>query len=182
MSTDMVPFSFESHEIRTTQDEQGNPWFVAKDVCVALNISWSSATLNSIKAAWTGMMQFITPEEIKNLRSSVSRRSTSWRSAAGNRKRSDLRIGWLMSLPPSARLAFTFSRLSVTPPLFPVNSKRFRRLWRGKLKQFPRNSLVRRSQKFGAGYITSFASANTPNCLIPPADGAILLIRCLRHT
>lgn len=61
MSTDLIPFSFESHEIRTTQDEQGNPWFVAKDVCVALNISWSSATLNSIKAAWKGMMQFITP-------------------------------------------------------------------------------------------------------------------------
>ncbi|MER2529731.1 MAG: BRO family protein [Candidatus Competibacter denitrificans] len=61
MSTQLVPFSFESNEIRATQDEGGNPWFVAKDVAEALGISWSSATLNPIKAAWKGMMKFITP-------------------------------------------------------------------------------------------------------------------------
>lgn len=61
MSTQLVPFSFESNEIRAMQDEGGNPWFVAKDVAEALGISWSSATLNPIKAAWKGMMKFITP-------------------------------------------------------------------------------------------------------------------------
>ncbi len=36
MATQLIPFSFESHEIRVVTDESGNPLFVAKDVCVAL--------------------------------------------------------------------------------------------------------------------------------------------------
>ena len=31
-------FSFQSHKVRVAMDEQGNPWFVAKDVCEVLNI------------------------------------------------------------------------------------------------------------------------------------------------
>jgi len=61
MATDLIPFSFESNEIRATQDEHGNPWFVAKDVCAALSVAWSGVTLNPIKDAWKGMMKFITP-------------------------------------------------------------------------------------------------------------------------
>ena len=36
----LVPhlFDFQSHKVRVVTDEQGNPWFVAKDVCEVLNI------------------------------------------------------------------------------------------------------------------------------------------------
>lgn len=37
------------------------PWFVAKDVAKALNISWSGRTLEQIPPEWKGMMKFITP-------------------------------------------------------------------------------------------------------------------------
>lgn len=61
MSTQLIPFSFESHEIRVASDERGAVWFVAKDVADALDISWSSATLAPIKDEWKGGMKFITP-------------------------------------------------------------------------------------------------------------------------
>lgn len=35
--SNLVPFSFESHEIRTITDDVGDPWFVASDVAIALN-------------------------------------------------------------------------------------------------------------------------------------------------
>lgn len=61
MATELVPFSFESNEIRTTQDNDGTPWFVAKDICIALNLTWSGATLAAIKPEWKGMLNFNTP-------------------------------------------------------------------------------------------------------------------------
>lgn len=48
------PFVFQSHTIRTImQDDQ--PWFVARDVCAALNIAWRGNTLSAIPAEWTCM-------------------------------------------------------------------------------------------------------------------------------
>lgn len=35
----IVPFSYESKDVRTIQDEHGNPWFIAKDVCSVLEIA-----------------------------------------------------------------------------------------------------------------------------------------------
>lgn len=35
----IIPFTFESKEIRIIPDESGNPWWVAKDVCDVLNIA-----------------------------------------------------------------------------------------------------------------------------------------------
>jgi|WetSurMetagenome_2_1015567.scaffolds.fasta_scaffold00674_22 prophage antirepressor-like protein len=34
--TNLIPFKFEAHEIRTIVDTQGNPWFVARDVATML--------------------------------------------------------------------------------------------------------------------------------------------------
>ena len=33
MSTQLTPFEFQSRQLRVQADEQGNPWFLAKDVC-----------------------------------------------------------------------------------------------------------------------------------------------------
>ena len=43
-TTPVVPFSFESHEVRTITLD-GNPWFVAKDVCDVLGYQNPSKTL-----------------------------------------------------------------------------------------------------------------------------------------
>ncbi len=48
-----VPFAFESHQIRTVINGDGNPWFVARDVCAAMDISWQGMkSLNAIPDAW----------------------------------------------------------------------------------------------------------------------------------
>ena len=50
------------HELRVGEIN-GEPWFVAKDVCAALNITWSgsSVTLAQIPEQWKGVLNFKTP-------------------------------------------------------------------------------------------------------------------------
>jgi len=43
--TAVVPFQFENHELRTIIDEQGEPWFVATDVCDVLGIQNTSQAI-----------------------------------------------------------------------------------------------------------------------------------------
>lgn len=38
MKNNLIPFTFENHQVRVVTDEQGAPWFNAKDVCVALDM------------------------------------------------------------------------------------------------------------------------------------------------
>ena len=52
--------SFRANKIRTIV-ENDRPWFVAKDVCATLGISWGSATLKPVPDDWKGVMNFITP-------------------------------------------------------------------------------------------------------------------------
>lgn len=44
-----------------TEVIDGEPWFVAKDVARALDITWSGHTLDSIPQDWQGMVNFTTP-------------------------------------------------------------------------------------------------------------------------
>jgi len=46
--SNIVPFQFESHQIRTVTDEQGEPWFVAVDVCKALDLDNVSRALSRL--------------------------------------------------------------------------------------------------------------------------------------
>jgi hypothetical protein len=39
--SDLIPFSFESHEVRVIADEHGDPILVAKDVAEALDYTWN---------------------------------------------------------------------------------------------------------------------------------------------
>ncbi len=41
-ATEVTSFHFESHEVRTISRD-GNPWFVAKDVCNVLGIRWNGS-------------------------------------------------------------------------------------------------------------------------------------------
>lgn len=38
---EVIPFNFEAQQIRVVKDEQGEPWFVAKDVCTVLGTKTS---------------------------------------------------------------------------------------------------------------------------------------------
>ena len=36
--SNIIPFQYESKEVRVIQDEHGDPWWVAKDVCEILGL------------------------------------------------------------------------------------------------------------------------------------------------
>ena len=50
----------ENVSIRTEMID-GEPWFVAKDVAFALDITWNGKTLANIPDEWQGMRSFLTP-------------------------------------------------------------------------------------------------------------------------
>ena len=41
MSTNCIPFAFDSALVRVVMDDRGEPWFVAKDVALALGYQWA---------------------------------------------------------------------------------------------------------------------------------------------
>ncbi|NQY27509.1 MAG: hypothetical protein HRT92_10075 [Piscirickettsiaceae bacterium] len=41
------PFQFSQLDVRTAVDGDDQVWFCAKDVCAALDIAWSTATLEN---------------------------------------------------------------------------------------------------------------------------------------
>ena len=55
-----IDFSFQNHTIRTTTQEDGSLWFVARDVCKVLDISGSGATLSQIPEEWRGVINLNT--------------------------------------------------------------------------------------------------------------------------
>ena len=54
------PFQFSDLDVRTAVDNDDQVWFCAKDVCAALDISWSSATLDNMPNEWLMGMKVIT--------------------------------------------------------------------------------------------------------------------------
>lgn len=38
-SSELIPFAFDGRSVRVMEDEEGNPWFVAKDICRVLDIA-----------------------------------------------------------------------------------------------------------------------------------------------
>lgn len=53
-------FTYESHQVRTVT-EKGETWFAARDVCAALGIGWTGATLKNIPVSWQGLLSFNIP-------------------------------------------------------------------------------------------------------------------------
>ena len=43
-----IPFQFDNTRIRAITDDQGNPWFVAGDVCKALEINDTSMAVKRL--------------------------------------------------------------------------------------------------------------------------------------
>lgn len=57
--SNVVPFQFDEYEIRVIRDEHGEPWFVAKDVCDALEIGNSSDALRRLDDDEVGSTEVI---------------------------------------------------------------------------------------------------------------------------
>ena len=62
MNQQLVPFDFEGRPVRVVTDSQGEPWFVAADVCRVLEISkpenayGASTTMKGIPALWVPLV------------------------------------------------------------------------------------------------------------------------------
>jgi prophage antirepressor-like protein len=58
---DIIPFDFEGANVRVV-DQDGGPWFVAKDVAEALGIRWDGAgTVGHVPEEWKGVGSVPTP-------------------------------------------------------------------------------------------------------------------------
>jgi len=56
----LVPFAFENVPVRVA-DQNGEPWFVAKDAVSALGKTWDGHSLDTIPDAWKGVVKLTTP-------------------------------------------------------------------------------------------------------------------------
>lgn len=63
----LISFNLGEAEIRTATSEDGQIWFAAKDVCAALNLTWSGKTLQKMPKNWQGMFRENTPGGEQNL-------------------------------------------------------------------------------------------------------------------
>lgn len=65
MSSSIQPFAFEDHLVRTIMDDSGEPWFVAKDVALALGYPENSVRqlnnlFQSVPKEWKGLNPIMT--------------------------------------------------------------------------------------------------------------------------
>lgn len=96
------PFIFQDHQIRTVI-ENDQLWFVAKDVCSALDISWNGATLKPLPESWQGMLKFHTPSGKQNLRT-ISEPAVYKLAFRSNKSQADEFTNWIAGeVVPSIR-------------------------------------------------------------------------------
>ena len=58
----LMPFAFEEQLVRCRLDERGEPWFVAKDVALALGYQWNGLkNIQHIPEEWRGVESVSTP-------------------------------------------------------------------------------------------------------------------------
>ena len=61
MNNELLPFAFEDKLVRTMLDAQGEPWFVAKDVALALGYQWNGASrIAHVPEEWRRVTSVVT--------------------------------------------------------------------------------------------------------------------------
>lgn len=63
----IVPYLFESKEVRVLLDERGDPWFVAADVCAALELANPSQVLARLDVDERGLHSTETPSGVQQM-------------------------------------------------------------------------------------------------------------------
>lgn len=96
-------FAFQHNQVRTTMQSDGTVWFVAKDICAILGITWSGATLKVIPKDWQGMLSFNTPSGTQRLRV-INEAATYKLAFRSNKPEADAFTNWVASeVLPSIR-------------------------------------------------------------------------------
>lgn len=67
MSSNMVPFAFDDALVRMLPDESGGFWIVAKDVCRALDMTWSGSRISHVPEEWKGVTSVVTPGGLQEM-------------------------------------------------------------------------------------------------------------------
>lgn len=60
MESHLAVFDYQDKQVRVIQDEQGEPWFVAKDLAEVLGYKWNPYLLNHIPEQWKGSKPIVT--------------------------------------------------------------------------------------------------------------------------
>lgn len=61
MSSRLIPFNFEDKQIRVVKDNQGQPWFVVRDICTVLEHSDPTKAVQSLDDDEKGTKKVLTP-------------------------------------------------------------------------------------------------------------------------
>lgn len=113
-------FLFNSTSVRAIT-KGDNIWFVAKDVCKALGITWSGATLKEMPKGWQGMLRFNTPSGNQQVRC-ISEPAVYKLAFRSNKPEADAFTNWVVSeVLPSIRKTGKFE---ATPPPAPKPTRR----------------------------------------------------------
>jgi len=67
-NTAVIPFTFETKEVRTTTDNHGNPWFVAKDVCDILGLENITNALVKIPEKHLGLIRLMSGGQFREMK------------------------------------------------------------------------------------------------------------------
>lgn len=112
-----------------TEMKDGEPWFVAKDVAMALNITWSGHTLDNIPEKWQGMVNLTTPcgdyqgGGLQSLK--VINESAMYKLAfRSNKPEADRFVNWIAGdVLPSIRRTGSYSATGLHPAEHPERAK-----------------------------------------------------------
>lgn len=108
ISSSPVPYAFQDHNVRTIL-HMGKPWFLARDVCAALGITWSGATLNTIPVAWRTMLKLNIHEKFRSVKV-ISEPAVYKLAFRSNKPEADKFTNWVASeVLPSIRKTGTYS-------------------------------------------------------------------------
>ncbi|MCM0315909.1 BRO-N domain-containing protein [Bacteroides fragilis] len=106
-----------------TEMKGGEPWFVAKDVAMALDIDWSGKTLKSIPEEWKGMGSFPiygSEDDVSGVRRMVVINESAMYKLAfrSNKPEADRFVNWIAGeVLPSIRCTGSYSSNGVQSPV-----------------------------------------------------------------
>ena len=67
-SPEVIPFAFDAALVRVVLDDANAPWFVAKDIALALGYQWSGIrTIQHVPEEWRGVESVSTPSAIQEM-------------------------------------------------------------------------------------------------------------------
>lgn len=138
-----APFAFESHQIRTVVNGDGNPWFVARDVCAAMDISWQGMkSLNAIPDTWKRVGKL--PTRTRDGRNQINDVATINEPAVyklafrSNKPEADRFTNWIASeVIPALRQTGKYEVCPTTGTLTPSQQQEIKELVQAKASAYP---------------------------------------------